>query len=70
MLDSKNIIDLEKKIVVEDQPFPNASIKDFLPLEIAKKAEEETARLEAEEAARLAEEKKAKDEAPKAEEKK
>jgi len=41
MMDTSNIANLEKKIVVEDQPFPNASITNFLPLEVAKRAEEE-----------------------------
>ena len=41
MLDKKNIFNLEKRIVVSNVPFPNVIIKDFLPLEIVKKAENE-----------------------------
>ena len=41
MLDKKLITNLENKIIVTHDPFPNAIIYDFLPIEIAKKAEEE-----------------------------
>ena len=41
MLDKKKIFNLDKKIVVSNVPFPNAIIKDFLPIEIVKKAENE-----------------------------
>ena len=36
-----NISELEKKIIVKNKPFPNVLIKNFLPLEIVKKAESE-----------------------------
>ena len=39
---SKEILsEIEKKIIVSEDPFPNAIIKDFLPFEIVKVAEEE-----------------------------
>jgi len=41
MLDEKIIPDLEKKVIVSNDPFPHTVINNFLPLEIAKKAEKE-----------------------------
>ena len=41
MLDKKIIADLEKKIIVSNDPFPNTIISNFLPLEIVKRAEQE-----------------------------
>ena len=41
MLDEKIIPDLEKKIIVSNDPFPHAVINNFLPLEIVKRAEQE-----------------------------
>lgn len=41
MLDRALITNIEEKIFVEDDPFPNCVIEDLLPKEIAIKAEEE-----------------------------
>ena len=41
MFDNEILSEIEKKIVVTEDPFPNAIIEKFLPLEIVKKAEEE-----------------------------
>ena len=41
MIDKKYIVGIEQKIIVSDDPYPNAIINDFLPLEIVKKAEQE-----------------------------
>ena len=41
MLDREIILNLEKKIIVNNDPFPHAAIENFLPAEIVKKAEEE-----------------------------
>ncbi len=41
MLDKKIISELEKKIIVENNPFPHCIIENFLPLEIITKAENE-----------------------------
>ena len=41
MLDKKTISDLEKKIIVENNPFPHSIIENFLPAEIVIKAEDE-----------------------------
>ena len=41
MFDKRAIAEIENKIVVSSDPFPNAIIKDFLPLETIKKAEKE-----------------------------
>jgi Rps23 Pro-64 3,4-dihydroxylase Tpa1-like proline 4-hydroxylase len=41
MLDKNFIPELENKIVVSNDPFPNVIIKNLMPIEIAKKAEEE-----------------------------
>ena len=39
MLDEKIIPDLEKKVIVSNDPFPHAVINNFLPLKIVKRAE-------------------------------
>ena len=39
MLEEINISDIEKKILVKNDPFPNALIENILPKDIAKKAE-------------------------------
>ena len=41
MFDNEILSEIEKKIAVTEEPFPNAIIEKFLPLEIVKKAEEE-----------------------------
>jgi len=41
MFDNEILSEIEKKIVVTEDPFPNAIIEEFLPLEIVKEAEEE-----------------------------
>ena len=41
MFDNEILSEIEKKIVVTEEPFPNAIIEKFLPLEIVKEAEEE-----------------------------
>ena len=41
MFDKRAIAEIESKIVVSGDPFPNAIINDFLPLEAIKKAEKE-----------------------------
>ena len=41
MLDEKIILDLEKRVIVSNDPFPHTVINNFLPLEIVKKAEKE-----------------------------
>ena len=41
MLDEKIIPDLEKKVIVSNDPFPHAVINNFLRLEIVKRAEQE-----------------------------
>ena len=41
MLDSKNISELEKKIIVENNPFPHSIIENFLPTDIITRAEDE-----------------------------
>ena len=41
MLDKKTIYELEEKIIVENNPFPHSIIESFLPISIAKKAEDE-----------------------------
>ena len=41
MLDEKIILDLEKRVIVSNDPFPHTVINNFLPLEIVKKAENE-----------------------------
>ena len=37
MFDNEILSEIEKKIVVTEEPFPNAIIEKFLPLEIVKK---------------------------------
>jgi len=41
MLDNKILFEIEKKIVVSDDPFPNTIVEDFLPINIVQKAEKE-----------------------------
>lgn len=41
MFDKNFVSQLENKIVVSNDPFPNAIVKDLIPLTFAKKAEEE-----------------------------
>jgi len=41
MLDKKYLTYIEKKITVSEDPFPHSVINNFLPLEIAKKIEQE-----------------------------
>ena len=41
MLDKTLISNIEKVFFVDNDPFPNAIINNFLPIEVAKKAEDE-----------------------------
>ena len=41
MFNKEILSEIEKKIAVSENPFPNAIIENFFPLEIAKEAEEE-----------------------------